>query len=172
MKRLLLMDEKNYDDLLPELRRTAVRGIVGVGGKMLFIESKYGELKLPGGGQEEGESDLDTLIREVREETGCNVIPESVRPFGYIEEKRMSFREEMIFHQFSRLYYCEVERERGECSYSKGERERGFKFVEYTLDEAIEKNRSLTEQEGGKILNKREYMTLLLIKEELQKEMA
>ena len=73
MERLLLMDEKNYAHDLPEICRTAVRGIISLDGRLLFIKSKYGEVKLPGGGREEGESDLDTLIREVREETGFEV---------------------------------------------------------------------------------------------------
>ena len=167
MERLLTMDAKNYDESLPVLRRTAVRGVIFHGGKMLFIESGAGELKLPGGGQEEGEIDLDTLIREVREETGCTVIPESVKELGYIEEKRKSLREEMIFNQFSRLYLCDVEESRGECEFSESEKAHGFRFAEYTLDEAIEKNRQMLEREGKKAWNMREYRTLLLLKEKL-----
>ena len=94
MERLLYLDGENYTDDLPEIVRTAVRGIIFVDGKLLLIEDDKNEVKLPGGGQEEGETDIETLIREVREETGCTVIPETVRPFGYIEEKRRSFHED------------------------------------------------------------------------------
>ena len=165
MERILLMDEKNYDPSLPEIRRTAVRGIISCGGKMLFIKSRYGEVKLPGGGQEEGESDLDTLVREVREETGFEVIRGSARPFGYIEEKRLSVNEPMIWHQFSRLYFCEVCGEQGRTEYSEGEKRNGMHFVTMTLGEAIENNRRMLDTEGEQAWNRREYNTLILIRE-------
>ncbi|MBR4554995.1 MAG: NUDIX domain-containing protein [Ruminococcus sp.] len=165
MERLLLMDEQNYDSSLPEIKRTAVRGIVWHNGKMLFVRSMYGEVKLPGGGQEDGETDLDTLVREVREETGYEVIRESARPFGYIEEIRLSTREPMIWHQFSRLYFCEVTGEQGQTEYSEGEKKLGIRFVTMTLDEAIENNRHMLDHEGERAWNRREYNTLILIRD-------
>ena len=168
MERLLLMDAKNYDDNMPEITRVAVRGIAFVDGRLLFIEDNKGEVKLPGGGQEEGESDIETLVREVREETGCTVIPETVREFGYIEEKRKGFREDMIFHQFSRLYFCEVSDERGDTEYSDNEKKYGMQFRMYTVDEAIEKNKSMLNKLGELGWNQREYNTLLLIKEHMK----
>ena len=165
MKLLLMMDGKNYTDDLPVIRRTAVRGIIELDGKMLFVEDDYGVLKLPGGGREEGEDDIETLVREVREETGYEVIPESAEAFGYIEEKRLSTHEPMIWNQLNRLYFCEVGLERGETDYSENERSRGMHLRLCTLDEALEINRRLLEKEGRHEWNQREYRTLLLIKE-------
>ena len=88
MKRLLLLDAKNYDEDMDVWARVAVRGIIFIGDKLLLLDDNKGEVSLPGGGQDEGESDSDTLIREIREETGYSVIPDTIRPFGYIEEKR------------------------------------------------------------------------------------
>lgn len=105
------------------------------------------------------------LIREVKEETGYNVVKESVVPFGEIEEKRLSVHEPMIWHQISRLYFCNVYSEQGECEYTENEKKYGFKQVWYTLDEAIEKNKSMLEKEGRRAWNQREYKTLLLIKD-------
>ena len=171
MERLLLMEAKNYDDTLPEIRRTAVRGIIFSQGKLLFVEDKFGALKLPGGGQEEGEDDIATLIREVREETGCTVLPESIRPFGYIEEKRRSVRadEDMIWHQFNRLYFCEVTDERGETEFSQNEKRYGMRFSPHTLEEALAANRKVLNTEGELAWNQREYRTLELIREHLKK---
>ena len=113
------------------------RGIIFVGDKLLLIEDNKGEVKLPGGGQESGECDADTLIREIREETGCIVIPETIRPFGYIEEKRKGFNEDRIFHQFSRLYFCEVSDECGETQFSDNKKRHGMRFKTYTVDERL-----------------------------------
>ena len=168
MNRLLLLDAQNYGADLPEIRRVAVRGVIWIGGKLLLNESRFGELKLPGGGQEDGEDDRETLLREVREETGFAVRPESLRPFGYIEEKRLSLREPTIWHQFSRLYFCEVAGEQGARTLTESERKRGFHPGLYTLDEAIAQNRRVLNREGAQPWNQRELQTLLLIRERLR----
>ena len=161
------MDEKNYDPELPEIRRTAVRGIVWYNGKMLLIKSKFGEVKLPGGGIEDGESDIAALIREVREETGFEVIPESAVPFGYVEEKRLSRREPMIWHQFSRLYFCDVRDVHGTSNFTEREKNAGMHLVAMTLEEAIENNRRMMGKEGVQPYNRRELNTFLLIKKRM-----
>lgn len=168
MKRLLLMDDKDYDPDLSEIYRVAVRGIIFIDGKLLLIESNFGELKLPGGGQEKGEDDLCTLIREVKEETGFTVLEESVREFGYLEEIRLSVEKDRIWHQISRLYFCEVDPRQGECTYSSGEKKEGFRQVFYTLEDAIQKNEEMLRREGEENVNMREYRTLLLIREYLE----
>lgn len=169
MERLLFLDGKNYTDDMPEIVRIAVRGIIFVDGKLLLIEDNKQEVKLPGGGQEEGETDLDTLIREVREETGCTVIAETVRPFGYIEEKRKSFDGNTIWHQFSRLYFCDVSEKRGDTAYSENEKQRGMRFGMYTPEEAIAKNQAMLNKLGALAWNQREYRTLLLIRAHMEK---
>ncbi len=164
MERLLLLDGGNYTDDMPETVKIAVRGVIFVGGKLLLIEDNKKEVKLPGGGQEVGETDLETLIREVREETGRTVISETVRPFGYIEEKRKSFNENRIWHQFSRLYFCDVTDERSDTEYSENEKKHGMRFGLYTMEEAIARNRAMLNNIGELAWNQREYRTLLLIK--------
>ncbi len=172
MERLLLLDGKDYTDDMPEIVRIAVRGIIFVDGKLLLIEDNKNEVKLPGGGREEGESDIETLIREVREETGCTVMTETVRPFGYIEEKRKSFDENMIWHQFSRLYFCDVADERSDTAYSENEKRHGMRLGLYTMDEAIAKNHAMLNNIGKLAWNQREYRTLLLIKAYIEREVS
>lgn len=168
MKRLLLLDAQNYGADLPEIRRAAVRGIVQREGKLLLNESRFGELKLPGGGQEDGEGDRETLLREVREETGYAVDPGSLRPFGYIEEKRRSLREPTIWHQLSRIYFCRVAGEQGECALTESEKKRGFRPGWYALDAAIAQSRRVLDREGVQPWNRRELETLLLIEKRLR----
>ncbi|MBQ7474373.1 MAG: NUDIX domain-containing protein [Clostridia bacterium] len=169
MERLLLPDGGDYADDMPEIVRIAVRGIIFTDGKLLLVEDGKNEVKLPGGGREEGETDIDTLVREVREETGRAVAAETVRPFGYIEEKRKSLNEDMIWHQFSRLYFCGVTGERTDTEYSENEKRRGMRTAAYTIDEAIAKNRAMLDRIGALAWNQRVYRTLLLIKEYLEK---
>ena len=168
MKELLVMDAKNYDPEMDELRRIAVRGIIFMEGKLLLIQSDFGEVKLPGGGQEEGESDEETLIRETLEETGFRVIPESIRPFGQVEEKRLSVHEPMIWHMFNRYYFCEVDPSQEPCRYTDSEKKHGFRQVWYPLDEAIRINEELIAAEGRHPWNQREYLVLKLIRDHLQ----
>jgi len=44
---------------------------------------KYGEYKFPGGGIERNETHAEALIREVMEETGYRLLPESINEYGY-----------------------------------------------------------------------------------------
>ena len=169
MEKILVMDEHNYDDNLEEIYRISVRGIIFVAGKLLMIESSFGEVKLPGGGMVPGEDEYQALVREVKEETGYDVIPESIKPFGEIEEKRLAVYEPMIWHQINRLYFCDVYSEQGECEYSENEKEEGFHQVFYTIEEALEKNERMLEKEGLQAWNQREYKTLLLIRDYLEK---
>ncbi|MBD5512267.1 MAG: NUDIX domain-containing protein [Lachnospiraceae bacterium] len=169
MEKILVMDEHNYDENLEEIYRISVRGIIFVAGKLLMIESSFGEVKLPGGGMDPGEDEYQALVREVKEEIGYDVIPESIKPFGEIEEKRLAVYEPMIWHQINRLYFCDVYAEQGQCEYSENEKEEGFHQVFYTIEEALEKNERMLEKEGLQAWNQREYKTLLLIKDYLEK---
>ena len=167
MKDLLLLDAGNYDGISVEIRRTAVRGVIFISGLLLLNESSDGLLKLPGGGRERGERDADTLIREVREETGYRVIPDSIREFGQIEEIRRADRRERIWHQFNRLYFCEVDPVPGETAYSESEKKRGFRVCLLRLDDAIERIHSHPSFSKKQDWNLREYRTLLLVREEI-----
>lgn len=169
MEKILIMDEHNYDDGLSEILRVSIRGIIFVDNKLLMVEDSFGEAKLPGGGMEPGEDDCQALIREVKEETGYDVIPESIKPFGEIEEKRLSIHEPMIWHQMNRLYFCDVYPEQGQCEYSENEKKYGFRPVFLTIEEALAKNENMLENEGRKPWNQREYKTLMSIKEYLGK---
>ncbi|MBR1750651.1 MAG: NUDIX domain-containing protein [Ruminococcus sp.] len=169
MKRLLLLDGQDYDENMPEILRTAVRGIIETDGGIVFVEDKFGVLKLPGGGQDEGETNEQTLAREVKEETGLTVIPESIREFGFIEEKRRSIHEEMIWHQLNYIYFCKVESTREETNYSENEKRCEMRPVIRTFSEAIDQNQATLEREGRHAWNQREYKTLMLLKEYFDK---
>lgn len=51
---------------------------------------------------------MDALAREVREETGLQIKPESVQEFGLIYERRKGGMPEEIFEQTSYYYIADV----------------------------------------------------------------
>lgn len=168
MEKLLVLDARNYEEDMGEINRVGVRGIIFKNGKLLLTQDNHGEVKLPGGGQDKGENDEETLIREVKEETGYSVIPSTIKEFGIVEEKRLSIKEPMIWHQINKLYICEVGDEQGECSYSPHEIRFGFRVVWYTVDEAIAQNEAMFEREGRLPQTQREYNCLKLVKKMLE----
>ena len=66
-----------------------------------------GFYKFPGGGIERGESHLDTLVRETKEEIGLSILPDSVRELGRVREIRRSIYHDCeIFDHTSYYYYA------------------------------------------------------------------
>lgn len=85
MRTLFCLDMKNYDPAWPRIIRPSVRAIILAGDRLLMVHSlRYDYYKFPGGGMEKGESQIETLIRETREEAGVQVIPGSVEEYGVV----------------------------------------------------------------------------------------
>jgi 8-oxo-dGTP pyrophosphatase MutT (NUDIX family) len=109
MRLLFEMDTKDYDPKGKAYVRPSVRGIILKDGKVAMVHSlKYDYYKFPGGGLEPGESHRDALIREVAEEAGLRVIPQSVREYGLVHRVQKHERAE-IFIQDNFYYLCRVE---------------------------------------------------------------
>lgn len=109
MRELAVYDYRNYVENGTVGRRPSVRGIIIRNGKIALIHSlKYDYFKFPGGGIDEGESHHETLIREVREESGLIVIPGSVTEYGYVLRKEKG-RTEDLFIQENFYYFCDVQ---------------------------------------------------------------
>ena len=140
MRELFTIDKKNYKENGTIGRRPSVRGIIIKDGKIAMIHSlKYDYYKLPGGGIEEGEAYQETLIREVKEESGLVVNPESIREFGYVRRIEKGKIED-IFIQDNYYYLCEAE-EITEQKLDDYEEEEEF-TLEYVFPKhAMERNR-------------------------------
>ena len=111
MRELAVYDYKNYIENGTVGRRPSVRGIIIDNGKIAMVHSlKYDYYKFPGGGIDSGESHLDALIREVSEETGLIVIPESVKEYGVVLRKDKGKIED-LFIQENFYYFCDVKEE-------------------------------------------------------------
>ena len=108
MRMLFEIDLKNYEEGGLVNSRPSVRGIVIRDNKLAMIYSKkFKYYKFPGGGISSGETHLETLCREMREEGGFEVIVPTVREFGYVHRIQKDDTEG-IFVQDNYYYFCEI----------------------------------------------------------------
>lgn len=135
----ILIDLKDYKENGTVFKRTAVRGIIHKDNKFLIIHSKYGDYKFPGGGQKSGESLIDTLLREVQEETGYHVIKESISDCMKVLEKRKGDPEDLL-EMVSYYYFCDVDPTIGTRNLDDYEEEYDYQVAWMTLEEIIAKN--------------------------------
>ena len=72
----------------PERRLWAATAVFDHDRRVLLVRHTYGRLnwELPGGASEPGESIVETALRELREETGLEAVPERLTGIYYDEE--------------------------------------------------------------------------------------
>lgn len=143
----LTIDLKNYIENGTVFKRTAVRGIIERDGKYLIIHSKYGDYKFPGGGAKSTESLVDTLLREVREETGYAVVPDSIEEYMKVNEKRKGDPDDLL-DMDSYYFFCKVEDEAGDRDLDDYEEEYDYQVAWMTLGDIIAKNESVVDYEN------------------------
>jgi len=112
--------------------RIASRGIVLNGDKIaLLYKANKNEYKLPGGGVEENEEIESTFIREILEETGCNV--EIIKKLGTTEE----FKSHTNFYQLSHVFLSKLIEDTKSLNLTEKEIAEGSTPIWTTIDEAI-----------------------------------
>lgn len=144
----LILDLKNYINGGSIFRRTAVRGIICKNGKYLVIRSnKHGDYKFPGGGMKINETLKDTLIREVKEETGFCVIPETISSNGFIVHEKRKGDPEDLMEMDSYYFYCDIYDKVGETNFDDYEKEEDYQAEWCTLREIINNNEAISKSE-------------------------
>lgn len=127
MKRLLTLDLRDYTDDMPVFEKDTVRAIIMREGRISMQLSGIGEYKIPGGGVEGSESHIIALQREVREEMGLIVIPESVEEIGEVLEIRQDvFKKGTKYICHSYFYFCDVEEQTVDTQMTASEIAKGF----------------------------------------------
>ena len=112
MQILLTLDKKDYEEGMPVFEKYSTRGVIIRDGKIATQHGSAGDYKILGGGVEPGEKLEDALIREVGEESGLIVIPESIRPIGEIVERRRDlFEKNKIYVCHSCFFFCDAKAE-------------------------------------------------------------
>lgn len=140
MRTLFVIDKKNYIENGTTGYRPSVRGVILKGDKLALVYSKkYNYYKFPGGGIDEGESHIQTLIREVKEESGLEVIKDTIREYGYVKRIEKGKFED-IFVQENFYYICDVADTVGKQALDAYEDEEGFELQFVTPKQAIDTN--------------------------------
>ncbi|MCX6755514.1 MAG: NUDIX hydrolase [Candidatus Nomurabacteria bacterium] len=135
MKLLLVIKDKDIfpnevskEDVVYKIR-SAVKAIVKDShGKIALVGTKY--RLLPGGGVEEGETFVNAVKRECREEVGCNI--EIDKEIGFTEE----YRAQIERHQQTHFFLAHVVGEKGKPETTQND-EQGIEVDWYELDSAI-----------------------------------
>ena len=143
MKRLFVIDLKDYDENWERSTRPSVRGIIKYGNKFAVVHNqKYDYYAFPGGGIEDGEEFYQALIREVKEETGLTVIPETIEEFGSaLRISSSRIYEKTIFEQENFYYICQVESSVEKPKLEDYELEEGLSLAIVSPEEMIRKNK-------------------------------
>lgn len=143
MRLLFEIDTKDYNPNGKAFVRPSVRGIIIRNGKVAMVHSlKYDYYKFPGGGIEAGESMEQALMREVAEESGLQVIPQSIREYGLVHRVQKDDRVD-IFIQDNYYYLCDVEPEAEAQHLDDYEAEERFTLEFVDPNHAIHTNRYL-----------------------------
>lgn len=149
--------------------RKATRAIVLNGDSILLLYTKrYHDYSLPGGGIDEGESNIDGLIRELKEETGAHSI-QDVAEFGLYEEFRPWHKAGFnVVHMQSYCYTCTIDDELLEPELEAHELNNGMHPVWMDIHLAIAHNEETIANSDKKGLSiERETFLLKLIVSEL-----
>lgn len=125
------------------LCREAIRAVIYSQGKLLLVRTKKGDYKFPGGGVIQEESHAETLVREVREETGYQI--EKVNDLlGVVIERRPDKYDSVkIFEMKSFYYLCDIGSKQEEQDLDDYENELEFKPVWVEPDNAYLQNAGL-----------------------------
>lgn len=169
MKRLFTIDLQDYNPEWPHSTRPSARAIIMRDGKLALVHNgKRDYYMFPGGGVEAGESHEEALIREVREESGLVVIPESIKEYGSaLRLSKSSVFENTVFDQENFYYWCEVQEIVEVPEYDVHEIEEQYSLEYLTPEEAVRRNRQNDhgEENGGVWIERETRVMELLVKE-------
>lgn len=165
MRTLFTIDLKDYDESWKRSRRPSVRAIIVREGRLALVHSlKFDYYKFPGGGIEDNETHSKALIREVLEETGLTVIPESIKEYGSVLRiQKSAIAENTIFEQENFYYLCGTGSSVTAQKLDDYEDDEGFTLEFVSPGHAIDVNRTRFHGEGKDEMIERETRVMELL---------
>lgn len=163
MELLFTIDDADYNDDMPVFEKHTVRAIIRKDNRIAVQKSRNNEYKLPGGGVEGDESHFDTLKREVAEEMGMLVIPESIKEIGEIIELRedlLSPGTKYVCHSY--FYFCDVSDSRVPLKMTESEINCGFVPCWVTPEEMVDGNSQLEDLTRKKLCRDTAFVERIL----------
>lgn len=166
MRSLFEIDAKDYDINGTTVSRPSARGIIIKDGKLAMIHSiKYDYYKFPGGGIEQNEQRESALIREVLEETGLDVIPQTIKEYGMVHRIQKGDYED-VFIQDNYYYLCDVEDNVHEQKLDDYEKEEKFTLEYVSPKQVIDANKACASKEADQIMLERECKVIGILAQE------
>ncbi|VEU80572.1 NUDIX hydrolase [Haploplasma axanthum] len=153
-----------------EFDRKASRAVIIKDNKVLVLKSDNHEVKLPGGGVDNDETFIDALIREVKEETGYDVL--SFSEFGVVDLFANSkTNNEKQFSMRSKYFLVEVNKQPSKTNFQGYEIEENFQPIWIELEETIDINERALNNNRNNDIAERELIVFKEIKERIFKEL-
>ena len=170
MRKLFTIDLKDYNPNGKKFYRPSVRGIIfdNDGNVAMIYSRKYHFYKFPGGGIEGDETHLEALAREIKEETGMTLIPNSAKEFGEVLKIQNGDEsgKDTIHIQQNFYYTCKVEDEVGSQELDDAEKALDFVLRFVPIEEAIAVNSVFKSDDAFKNqIAEREKRVLEILKE-------
>lgn len=100
--KVIFPDTKDYPTAKVDIRGLAISDDKKI---LLVKESIDGKWSLPGGWADVGYSPKETIVKEFKEETGLNVIPERLLA---VFDKRMHPHPPQPFYVYKMVFYCKL----------------------------------------------------------------
>ena len=165
MRLLFEMDKKNYGNCTHTFVRNSARSIIIADRRIAMIHSqKYDYYKFPGGGIETGETPVDAVIRETKEEAGLVILPETVKEYGYVHRIQRSDKDETeCFVQDNYYYICGAEKEVVSQKLDNYEDEENYTLEWVRPETAIRINRSVSQSPYDPVMFEREARVLEML---------
>ncbi len=141
MRTLLILDRNDYSEDMPILEKYATRAMIVRDGRVATQQGAAGDYKLLGGGVEQGEDYRHSLCREVLEESGLIVIPDSIQEIGEILERRRDiFEPQKVFVCHTLFYVCDAKAQMEAPCMTQSEITKGYHLVWATPEEIMAGN--------------------------------
>lgn len=163
MRTLFTLDKKDYTPGGSVFCRPSARAVIIQNGMVAMVYSqKYRYYKFPGGGIEAGERAEDALVREVAEETGLQVVRDSIREYGRVHRVQKGTDAD-IFMQDSDYYLCRVRADIAGQRLDDYEADEGFALVFLPPRQAIAQNRKTQLDAFEQVMLEREALVLEML---------